>query len=96
METYSTKVSLSDEEGDLMSFMSFMYVGPRCLIKQENRENVPYNFSLDYLHNGTDASYLDFSLAPDDALKMAFGIIEYYAASKQDTIVDFCRGKVGL
>ena len=96
METYSTKVSLRDEEGDLMSFLASMYVGPRCAIKQENRGNVSYNFSLDYPHNGTDASYLDFSLAPDDALKMAFGIIEYYASSKQDTIVDFCRGKVGL
>ena len=93
METYSTKVSLSDQEGGLMSFLSFFYVGPRCLIKQENRENVPYNFSLD---NYNDDSCLDFSLAPDDALKMAFGIIDYYASSKQDTIVDFCRGKVGL
>lgn len=79
-----------------MSFVASMYVGPRCSIKQENRGNVSYNFSLDYLYNGTDASYLDFSLAPDDALKMAFGIIDYYAASKQDAIVDFCSGKVGL
>ena len=93
METYSTKVSLRDEEGDLMSFLASMYVGPRCAIKQENRGNVSYNFSLD---NYNDDSCLDFSLAPDDALKMAFGIIDYYASSKQDTIVDFCRGKVGL
>lgn len=93
METYSTKVSLnSTEEEYPVQVLSDLYTGPRCPIKKENRGEVPYNFSLEL----NSSLYVDFSLAPDDALKMAFGIIDYYAASKQDAVVDFCSGKVGL